>query len=265
MFNRNNNKYKYLEQENKELKKYSNELLKFLKERKEKDKFKNYQQLGKLKTKISKLYFTGILATVIIFTITVFMIIVKISIVWIFIFLLFAIPIFLGSNAITLIKLYRDRNKIKNFLIKKVAQRFIIANFYTDDKKFKSVCFLVSGNEFNYGKNTYLVDNETIWYDIDKNANIFYREGIPNPIILNFNKMIDRYNASLDKTKVYDDEGNLLDLSYSSETLQKFKKDKIFSELHSEGFKDLALPIIIFVGMLILIIIIVVFTGGNSG
>lgn len=168
--------------------------------------------------------------------------------------ILFGFPIFVLSLLFYLIKLYRDKNKIKGFLINKLSKNFINAYFFTQNRKIKKLIFRVSGNEIIYNNGLYIIDEKCVWYNTDKEPIIFYLENIPNPIKFNFMKYIKKYDSAKIKSEVLDDNLELLDLSYSSDGIQKFKKDKLFSELHkSETLINTSLLF----GLIILVIIVI--------
>lgn len=144
-------------------------------------------------------------------------------------------PLFFFSGIIFLIRLYLDKKRIKGKIIKKVSKNFIIANFYRENRRIDKIPLLINsdGQTFNYKKGLYMLSKSAIWLDENNYPNSYYVENIPNPLIFGFQKDINSFiKATLreDTKGAISDEGLLIDLSFSSETLAMFKKDKIFAE-----------------------------------
>ena len=96
--------------------------------------------------------------------------------------------------------------------------------------------FQKDGKTFNWKGGLYTVDFETIWYDEQKHPNCFYKEDIPNPLLFDFdtllNKSIAQINSGEKNAGVFTHKGHTIDLSYSSKNLQMFKKEKMLDEFH---------------------------------
>lgn len=246
---------KYFQKENKELKKELEGIKKAwnINSIEKEDAFK---RLPKIKQRISKIYFFGTITFLCSIGLIGMMFVIHASIVLIIVLGMLLFPVICFSIVINLVQLYRDRTKLRNFLIKKLAKKYLIVNFFTDDKEFEQVAFSISGNSFEFQKGSYLLDESCIWRDENKIPNLFYKKGIPNPLIFDFSKYIEVFSKADDKTQVFDDKNRILDLSYSSENLLLFKKDKIFQELHKEtkGVGDFLIFIIM--GIIFLVIIL---------
>lgn len=142
-----------------------------------------------------------------------------------------AFPFFSLGSLMFLIKVYMDRRKILGKAITTLSKNFIVANFFRENKRIDKVPRLVNddGLTFNYKKGIYTIDRETIWYDDNNFPNAYYIEGLPNPILFGFDKDIKNFIKKFISDNPRN-EGELIDLSFSSKTLQLFKKDKIFAE-----------------------------------
>jgi len=233
-----------------------------------KNKLKQYEaksiQLEKIKTKISKIYiilfiniFAYLLISLILYSF-------KLGLYFI-LFIILAFPIFILSCIFFLIKLYSERNRIKSFLIKNLSKNYIIAKFFTENKKIISIAFLVKGYFLNWRNGIYIIDEKAIYTNEQRESIIYYLEGIPNPLIFDFVTYVKKYNKAKDKKNVQDKLGNKLDISYSSHALQKFKQDKIFSELHKTGQESYMLFLIIGIFFILVLVLYLVFSKGSGG
>lgn len=220
--------------------------------------------LFKVKKKISKIYLFSGISILLIALISGILIISKISMVILIFWFIIIIPIFLLSFFATLIKLYRDRNKISDFFIKKLSHNFVRAYFFTDNRKIFSKLIRTPYSSFDYEKGIYLLDEKCIFLDNERIPVIFYKLGIPNPLQFNFMEYIEKYLTAENKDKVLDKSGNLLDLSYSAPVLRKFKDDKIFDELHSNSLIKQNFIIIIILVFALIIILVLIFSRGNT-
>lgn len=187
----------------------------------------------------------------------------KTRMIWIILYGVFIFPVLFFSGLIFFVRLYLDRNKIKGEIIKKVSKNFIIANFYRENRRIKKVVVLINkdGKTFNYNKGIYCIDKETIWLDDNNHPNCFYLENLPNPIIFGFQEDTRRFLDVVlqEKSSIAKDKnGRLIDLSFSSETLQQFKKDKIFQELMRDAENTKMLYILFGILALSFIAIIIV-------
>lgn len=220
------------------------------------------EQFQKIKKRISKVWiFTiGIGITLIIGS--VFVILLKISVVLKLFWFLLVIPVFLLNSMVFLIKLYRDKNKISSFFIEKLSRNFVKAHFFTDNRRIELITKRTPDNKFKYKGGLYFLDENCIYLDIDKIPNIFYKLGIPNPLKFNFWALIEKYMKADNREMVTDDEGNPIDLSYSSESIMKFKDDKIFAELHNANSLANNWVWLLIIGVLFVIVLILIFRGG---
>jgi len=134
-------------------------------------------------------------------------------------------------------KLIKDKDKINNKVLPMITKNFIVANFLKENKRTKKVYLLINsdGITTNYKNGLYTIDKNAVWYDENNYPNLYYFEGIPNPLILlsekNIKKFISAVNNGSPNTAL-DDDGNLIDISFSSQNLQLFKQNKIFEELN---------------------------------
>lgn len=225
------------------------------------------EETKRIKKKISKIYIFGTITLIILIAIVIFFFIVKQFILFV-LSLVLGMPIFFLTIIFMLIKLYRDLNKIKGFIIKKLVRNYIIARFIYPSRKIEEVAFIVSSKEIKYKGGIYLIDEKGIYFNLDKEPYIDFYIGIPNCLLYNYNEYIKEYNTKKQELvnnpesfsfTVFDSNNNVMDVAYSSETLQEFKKDKLFSELHKSSMESIMSWItlgLIFVVIIFLIIIV---------
>lgn len=189
-----------------------------------------------------KIYSFPIITLIVCIIISAILIFVKTPLIVMVIVLTFMFPLVLIATVFLIVKLIYDKNQISNFLIKAIRRNFLIANFYTSNKKIlKKVVLLDNdGISFKIKEQTYIVDNEKIWFDEEKNPNSFYVWDLPNPIDFKFNL----------ETKKFD-------INYSSINLTKFKKDKIFYEMHTPFTPEMMKILYIMGGVLALAFIVI--------
>lgn len=219
----------------------------FKEETKDVEKFKQKIEEEKKKTSIKKhrLVFKSILYIISAFFVF-FSLIVPLSmhflfkIHWLIVLVvsLILFPIFFVSIAIFLIKLYLDKNEIQSLLIKHLSKNSIIANIWFPQKTKMRIYRKVDNNEgigFNIGKARYFVDNKTVYRNQDGFAESDYLYNIPNPILYQQAKLIEKFQKAFNSGKLpfSDEKGILADISLSSEQVQEFKKMKMFND-----FKD---------------------------
>lgn len=238
---------------NAELLKYNSIDYKEYLNNKEKEKETSIQ-IEKIKSKISKLYIILPINIIAIIVLLVIGFIIK-SILMVVLVLLLGTPIFILSIIFFIIKLYRDLKKIKNFAIKKLSSNYIIARFFYSNKKIDEVYFRVSGNELKYSGGLYFIDEKAIYFNQDNKPIIDYDFNLPNPRIYSNKNILELYNNAKDKREIKDKNGYIVDLSYSSETIQDFKKDKLFKEFHSGGSAE-TLSAITILGIIIILVLV---------
>lgn len=213
-----------------------------------------------IKHKISKWYKIFGVNLILVTLVTVFLFLSHTSIIWIVIWLIIGIPLFLGSILVILIRLYLDKNRIHDFILLKVSKNLIRANIKTKRGKVIRKYYRVLSFEFEWNGGIYLIDEEAVWMDEDNIPNLDYFEGIPNPLIYDFETVLHNYNISTDKESFIDKKGNIVDVSYSSHTLKQFKKDKLFAELHSSGTEGIMQMFVVFmVAICVILLLIMIF------
>lgn len=184
--------------------------------------------------------------------------------VWIFIFLILSFPILILSGLFLVVKLWLDFKKLKQFLIPVATSNFIIALFFTNNKRLLRHTALINddGMSFDLADRTYLIDKKTIWFDEKRQPISFYFPELPNPIKFNPEKEIDKFMANIRKGELennIDDDGELVDISFSSTNLQLYKKSKIFDELNKNpAYEKTQLAILGILALLIIALIIAI-------
>ena len=103
-----------------------------------------FTEIEKIKTKISKIYYSIPICFLIAILINAIMFFSKLSIVWFIAINIFIFPLIAFGFIITLVKLYRDRQKIKNKLVKSISTYFICANFFMPNHKIRKCYFRLS-------------------------------------------------------------------------------------------------------------------------
>ncbi len=164
-------------------------------------------------------------------------------------------PVFIGMSMYFIIRIYWDRKKIQSKIIKNLSKNFIIANFFLTQKRIiKRVCLIKDdGISFNIKDKLYILDFEKIWYDENNYPNSFYIPNYPNPLGFDFLKHFKGFIEQLKKGEEFKDEyGNLVDVTYDSQSLDKFKKDKFFTEMHKQITPEMLKIIYIMGGLLAL-------------
>jgi len=173
-------------------------------------------------------------------------------------------PFSLFAIIFLIIRIYLDFSKAKEFVIKKVSKNFLIADFFQENRRLKSVVVLLNddGRSFTYKGGLYMIEEECVWFDMFNYPHSYYLPNIPNPLKFGFQKDIKSFIDNLLSNKVgnaRDKEGNIIDISYSSKSLQLFKKDKIFSEFHKSPDTERNIMIALgVVGLCVIAIVIIV-------
>jgi hypothetical protein len=160
------------------------------------------------------------------------------------VYTLLAIPIFLVSNAITLIKLFLDRRKIGNTITKSLSRNYIIARFHYDNMKEDEVIKPVNSNQFEYKDGIYFIESDKILRNTENRPILEYDVDNPSP------------KMPLQNTRAR---------TYNPQNLKKFQKDKFFSELHRNPSPIDTGVIVILLALAILgIVLVLIFTRGNN-
>lgn len=227
-----------------------------------------------INTKLSRKY---IIFTLNSFAFIIWMIVVVLIIKNLIVFLLSLIigfPIFILSILINLIMLIRDRNIIKSMLVKSISRNFIIARFWYDNKKCKDVAFRMTSTFINYEKGIYIVHEDDIYSNESNQPMINFIYGIPNSIHFDmmsyrnkFWTLMEKHGKNMQHNLVfYDKDKRQIDVTYSAESLQKFKVDKILDDMHTPPSNkgQSILIILVILVLIVLIIIIVILTTKNN-
>jgi len=185
----------------------------------------------------------------------------------IIIFLFLAVPLTLLSIIFLIARLIIDKKKISNKVIPIFTKNFIVARFFKENRRIEKIIRVLNpdGITFNYNKGLYCVDLECVWRDENNYPTSLYKEGIPNPIKIDFTEIFKEFNLAVSKGEkkiIY--KGQSVDLVFSSLNLETFKKNKIIEDFS----KDPETTKIIMFMMLLLglsfvaIIVIVLIKGG---
>lgn len=88
---------------------------------------------------------------------------------------------------------------------------------------------------FYYNKLPYVVDLQAVqFFTEDKKPIYFYIENIPNPVIFDMKRYIQKFitaKRANPEANVYDDNKNLLDLSFASGSLEMYKNNNFLKKL----------------------------------
>jgi hypothetical protein len=217
-----------------------------------------------IKKQIDKQYLAIGIIVLILISILVAMLIFKMKLLYVILYMIIAIPLGLMSALITLIKLFKDRKSILNIIKQNVSRNIIRSIFFYDNKKAESIYFIYSGFELEYEKGMYIVDEKAI-YSFDNTPTIFFKHGIPNPLIFDFTKELNIYLSTLDKTTAKGLMGQDLDLSYSSDNLKKLKQDKFFEELHRNAGDDIFKFALLIFGFVAFLVVMALIFRGKGG
>lgn len=222
--------------------------------------------VGKLKFKPLKFYLIFTVNIIFGVLMVIFLILTKTKLLYTFLFVLFYFPVFVLSLLFIIIRFVIDQKRIKSAIVKKVAKNFIIAKFFTKNKRLEEYAIMLDKNSksFKYAGGLYTIDLDCVFPNIDNRPCSFYVKGIPNPLKFNFEKYIEEYETNFKNNEQTKDwEGKLIEVAYSSETLIDMSKDKFFHELHTSNTSgDIAKYIIIITALFIVaIVIIIIFLG----
>lgn len=219
-------------------------------------------------------YFITITNFVVTISIYIMLILYDIPIVFQVIYLLFGIPFFVINLIFLIGKIWKDSTLIKNDIISMTSNSYIVCKFFDDNKKIKDIVSLLNsdGKTIKYDNGIYTIDSRAIYYDEYNRPCIHFRKGFPNSLIFDFNKLpIEAAKKYINgESPLINYEGHLIDVIYSSEGLQSFKKDHILEQFHRdpEQVKNLMIMIYILggiiVGLIVLVIIIFWKTNGAA-
>lgn len=186
----------------------------------------------------------------------------KVSMVLIIFYGILIFPISFLSIIYLLIRTFvYDWRRIKGYVILKLSKNYLLANFFTQNKKLIKVPVFLSsdGQSFKYEKGRYMVDNKLIWYDDDNKPNSLYMHNIPNPLNFKFSELYKRFAEQIIQQSKGENINDLVDISFSAEVLEKYKNDKIFAEFNrnpeTEKFLLISFGLL---GLSLLVIIIVI-------
>lgn len=168
-----------------------------------------------------------------------------------------------------IIKTYMDRKRINAYLIKKLTKNFIIAEVFKQNKRkeFKTLKINKDALTASDGDKDYLIDLDAVWYDERNYPHIHYVENIPNGLLFNFQKNLLKFVDDFKKKlPTFDDIFNMIvDISYSSQSLQLLKKDKLVSELHKANMDDKErIAYLILIGVIIGLFVLYLILHGNG-
>jgi len=164
---------------------------------------------------------------------------------------------FIFSSVLSIIKLIWDRRRLKEWLVQKFSNNYIVANFWTASKRIKQHIYLVKHEvEIYHEKDLYIINKDNIWHDNRRRPNIYFVEGYPNSININLSDDIKKYNETDVelRNQVKNKKGDLIDLAFDADGLRSYKNTAWVKELLKEDGDNN--PI-----MIILIILVVIIIG----
>lgn len=149
--------------------------------------------------------------------------------------------------------------RVKKAYKTNLTQNFLIADFWLPQKrKIEEVVSIESNNTFLLGKKRYIVDEECIWFDENNFPHSNYIPNLPNPLKYDFKTLFDKLSDLMRKGIFYikTKAGVTVDIVYSSEGLELFRKDKFLKDMHTIENPADRILIYILVGALVLIVIV---------
>lgn len=178
-------------------------------------------------------------------------------------FFLFIFIIFILSGTfvywLVVTILSRIPKRINKAVKTKLTQNFLIADFWLPQKrKIEVVVTIEKDNTFKHGKGRYIVDEECIWFDEDNFPHSNYIPNLPNPLKYDFRTLFNRLSDLMRKGIFYlkTKKGETVDIIYSSEGLETFRKDKFLHDLHTETNSNEQKLIYVLIGVLTIIVIL---------
>jgi hypothetical protein len=228
---------------------------------------KAFIEYDKIKIKISRIYM--------VVPIIITLLIIGFMALWYFhahpfliiLYIFLVIPVISLVFFIFLWRAYKDKHRIKATLIKAITNHFIIATFFYENHRIKRRMFRTARDFFGFENGDYYMDTRSVWLDDENYINLFYFAGIPNPLLFNFKTWISKFfinKNSNPPTITKDENGNEIEVSYSSESIKLFRKDKLLQELH-KGNGLTIFEILLLVGVLIIIVLEIVNLTSGSG
>ena len=178
-------------------------------------------------------------------------------------------PLLLGIFGFMILRLIVfDKHKLSNKIIPMVSRNFIVVNLLLTQKRIKRIICLLNkdGISFYIGKLLYIIDKDKIFFDEDNFPNGFWFPNLPNQLGLDYDDdRINNYFKKISEGDIpRDKKNNVIDIIYSSENLEKFRKDKVFWEFHEKVTPETLKMVYILLGVVALcvvaIIIIVIVT-----
>ena len=172
-------------------------------------------------------------------------------------------PLLLGIFGFMILRLIVfDKHKLSNIIIPMISRNFIIVNLLLTQKRIKRVVALLNkdGISFYIGKLLYIIDRDKIFYDEDNFPNGFWFPNLPNQLGLDYDdERINSYFQKISKGDIPKDKNNnIIDIIYSSENLEKFRKDKVFYEFHEKTTPETLKMVYLLFGIICLFIIAIV-------
>lgn len=185
----------------------------------------------------------------------------KMGLIWPFVSLFICVPLGLFALIGGIIKTFLDRKRIGAAITKRLTKNFVIADIFKNNKRMISRTLKINkdGITASDGEKDYVLDLEAIWYDEQNYPHIFYVENVPNGLSFSFEKEMKEGIEKLIGQKPFIKGGKLIDVSYSSENLQKLKKDKFLEELHRPMMSDKErIMYLVLIGCCVLAIVVVI-------
>lgn len=189
----------------------------------------------------------GLPITILLFAISITSILwaIKAPIVYIFLAVGLLFPFGLGMFIYLTIRLYLDKHKITSTLIKAVSKNFIVANYMLSNKRVIKRVHLIDkdGISFKTGDLRYIIERDRMWYDENNYPNLFYIPNIPVPLEFNFAKYLIHFRSNIVKNvqpeKILDEYQRPIDVMYTSESLETFRRDKFLKNFHSKSTPEM--------------------------
>lgn len=182
-------------------------------------------------------------------------------------FIVLTTPISFILIILFLARMFFDRHKISGVIIKNISKRYLKVRFHLPNKREIERYVLINddGISFNIKNRRYIVDSDKIYYDEDRNPTINYIPNIPNGFKLYIEDYLRRFAKYFNEGKINefkDKEGNTVDISFSSQNLEEFKRAKMFTDLQEKDktsekmvFFLLGILALSFVSMIIIVVV----------
>lgn len=139
-----------------------------------------------------------------------------------------SVPIFLFGVFLLIIRLFLDKDKIKNKIRILLPGEFIIANFLEESKRITKEVIKISdgANLYSNDGGLYLVDSECIIYDDSNYPNVFYIRNLPLPLQITHKEITKNIIEQIKEGNVKD--SDLVHYTLSARNMIEFKKNKFF-------------------------------------